>query len=203
MATGYTAAIKDGITFETFLLTCARAFGACITMKEEPLTTPIPDKFEPDTYNSRALTSAKERLNTLKNISIKEAELHAIREYRAAIKEKEEALTARNDLLQKYQDMLVEVKAWQPPSLNHLDLKEFMIKQITDSIAFDCNPTSFYMNGTPQFTGQEWLTRETKKALHNIDYYATEQKKEIAKVEKQNLWLQQLRNSLPSYTGGK
>lgn len=45
MPTGYTAAIKYGITFKEFALDCARNFGACISMRDEPRETPIPDEF--------------------------------------------------------------------------------------------------------------------------------------------------------------
>ncbi|KKK60691.1 hypothetical protein LCGC14_3021870, partial [marine sediment metagenome] len=31
MPTGYTACIKDGISFEKFVMQCARAMGACVT----------------------------------------------------------------------------------------------------------------------------------------------------------------------------
>lgn len=40
MPTGYTDAIKDGISFNQFILSCARAFGALITMRDEPSSVP-------------------------------------------------------------------------------------------------------------------------------------------------------------------
>jgi len=44
MPTGYTAEIYEGekeVTFEKFALTCARAFGACITIRDEPMSASI------------------------------------------------------------------------------------------------------------------------------------------------------------------
>lgn len=35
MPTGYTSSIKDGISFENFVLKCARNFGACIAWRKE------------------------------------------------------------------------------------------------------------------------------------------------------------------------
>jgi hypothetical protein len=35
MPTGYTDKIKDGISFEEFVLSCARQFGACISMRDD------------------------------------------------------------------------------------------------------------------------------------------------------------------------
>lgn len=36
MPTGYTADIKDGIDFKTYAMNCARAFGACVMLRDEP-----------------------------------------------------------------------------------------------------------------------------------------------------------------------
>ena len=47
MPTGYTAPIKDGISFNDFMWGCARAFGALIMMRDDPPGTPIPERFEP------------------------------------------------------------------------------------------------------------------------------------------------------------
>lgn len=48
MPTGYTADIKDGISFETYAMNCARAFGACVSLRDKPSGGKvIPDAFEP------------------------------------------------------------------------------------------------------------------------------------------------------------
>ena len=51
MPTGYTCHIEDGTvtTLRQYALTCARAFGACASMRDEPLTVLPPSKVEPDT----------------------------------------------------------------------------------------------------------------------------------------------------------
>ena len=42
MPTGYTAIIEDdpNCTFEQYLMRCARAFGATVTMRDDPLDKP-------------------------------------------------------------------------------------------------------------------------------------------------------------------
>ena len=64
MATGYTHAIEKGISFETFALTCARAFGACINLRDEPGSTlPTVDNIVDDTpYHKESLAEANQRL---------------------------------------------------------------------------------------------------------------------------------------------
>jgi hypothetical protein len=37
MPTGYTAAIGEGIEFDKFVMQCARAMGACVMMRDEPI----------------------------------------------------------------------------------------------------------------------------------------------------------------------
>lgn len=55
MPTGYTSPLYEGkeISFEQFALRCARNFGALVMMREEPLDTPIPEKFNPCEYCKR------------------------------------------------------------------------------------------------------------------------------------------------------
>lgn len=64
MPTGYTAPIYEGkqITFPEFAMQCARAFGALIDMRDDPMDSPIPDAFVPDTYHARELVKAREQL---------------------------------------------------------------------------------------------------------------------------------------------
>ena len=59
MPTGYTAKLMEqGQTFPEFIMSCARAFGALIMMRDDPANAPIPEKFEPSDYHVRALKKA-------------------------------------------------------------------------------------------------------------------------------------------------
>lgn len=67
MATGYTHPVAEGTVtdFATFALDCARAFGALITIRDDPPGTPIPDEFTPSTWNAEAKEGAEARLAEL------------------------------------------------------------------------------------------------------------------------------------------
>ncbi|MBO6267553.1 MAG: hypothetical protein J6N19_00245, partial [Clostridium sp.] len=80
MPTGYTCFIEDGkiTTAKGFLLLCARAFGACIEMRDEPLSEPIPEKFNGDDTYRLWLEDAKTELSKLKAMS--QDEVHAANE---------------------------------------------------------------------------------------------------------------------------
>lgn len=53
MPTGYTHGVQDGTVteFRDFALICARAFGATILMRDDPMDAPIPDEFQSSTYH--------------------------------------------------------------------------------------------------------------------------------------------------------
>ena len=88
MPTGYTLDLYDvkDITFEEFALRCARAFGALISMRDEPIDAPIPERFEPSDYHLKELEKAKKRLKEVKKWNEETAEQEAVRAYQEALK---------------------------------------------------------------------------------------------------------------------
>jgi hypothetical protein len=139
MATGYTVAIADGISFGKFAMNCARAFGYLVAMRDDPFDAPIPDEFKPTGYHAERLEELNEQLAELRSMSLKDASRTSREEFNAAVKEREESIRKNNDLKQKYDAMLAAVERWQPPTTEHQGLKDFMIRQITESIRFDCS----------------------------------------------------------------
>jgi hypothetical protein len=60
MPTGYTAKLYDGDQkFQDFAMECARAFGALIEMRDEPMNAKIPETFEPSEHHVNGLERAK------------------------------------------------------------------------------------------------------------------------------------------------
>lgn len=194
MPTGYTAEIKDGITFQQFALNCARAFGACITMRDEPSDTPIPDQFEPSDYHAKAMEKARENLAWLQQMPDSEAEREAANEYAGAMQAHQRRLSEAADLQNKYNTMLAQVMAWTPPTSEHAELKEFMIKQIVDSREFDCSTK--YCNEPAKQSGSVWRAAKISDAQHNLEYHTKENMREIERVNQRNEWVRNLRESL-------
>ena len=114
MPTGYTAAIAYDISFEDFVMRCARAMGACIDMKEDSLVTPIPKKFEVSSYYSNKLTEAKKELKRLEQISIEKAEVEVQKERNKILQYNKKQITKRNQLRDKYLAMRRKVRQWRP-----------------------------------------------------------------------------------------
>ena len=87
MPTGYTCDVVSGKidTFEKFALQCARAFGATITMRDDPFDAPIPEKFEPSDYNLKRLIEVKHELKRLQSLTAEQIEAECEAEYNAKV----------------------------------------------------------------------------------------------------------------------
>jgi len=82
-----------------------------------------------------------------------------------------ERIKKNKDLLIKYQYMLKKANEWQPPTSDHIKLKDFMIQQISESIKHDCYYDDKYIqNNMPkQLTGNEWIQKHVNMKLINIE----------------------------------
>ena len=202
MPTGYTAPIAEGITFERYAMTCARAFGATILLRDEPLSDDIPE-FKASDYHAKALTIQIELLKRLEAMPKEEAAKEAAEEYQREIAVHEKRARESDDLRKKYEAMLVEVAGWQPPTTEHIELKKFMRTQIEESIKFDCH--DYAEEEAPNKPdASAWRTTAIEDAKRKISYHADEQLKENERTASRNKWVRELRESLrtPAPTGG-
>ena len=198
MPTGYTAAIGEGITFKNFIMQCARAFGACIEMRDDPADKPIPDEFKPSDYSERQLAEANNRVAKLKAMTDAECAKEAKSEYEKSVKHHRDGIAKDAALKSKYEAMLAEVEAWTPPSNDHVGLKTFMRDQITESIRFDCGG-NYHQDALKQLrvmTGKEWRQSEIAKALKDISYHSKAQSEENERAASRTQWVRQLRESI-------
>ena len=92
--------------------------------------------------------------------------------------------------------MLIQVKKWQTPSEDHLELKIFMTNQIEQSIKFDCSSDYWERQGIQRLTGQQWIDEQIQKCLKDIVYHKKEYTEEVHRTNGRNLWINQLRRSL-------
>lgn len=196
MPTGYTAKIAEGITFNEFVMICARGMGALIMMRDESFDAPIPERFEPSDYHATKQVAAELELNRLRNMSLDMAEEAAHTEFMEESERHTKTIQKNDDLRQKYEAMLAQVLAWHPPTSDHEGMKKFMVEQITGSIDFDCDNKYYRDNAPKRINGTEWLTKKIASARHNIDYHRKEHEKEIERTENRNVWLKALRDSL-------
>lgn len=193
MPTGYTADVGEGkTTFEEFVLTCARAFGATIMQRDEPID--VPPRIVPmSDYHERALTEAKNALAELRNMTDEDFELAAEREFLQATSEYHKRLDENKRIEDNYRSMLSKVKNWDAPTEDHQNLKQFMIEQLESSIDFDCK----YVPTKPTLLSADEYKRKRKESvLNNIEYHKVEAKKERERYEMRKNWIVELYRSL-------
>lgn len=197
MPTGYTNCIKDDISLRDFILRCSRAMGALIMMRDDPADAPIPESFEPSKYHTEKLVGLEKELAELKSMDDAQLNACAEDEYNNAVSDNEKYLREKISLKERYNKMLSAVNSWEPPTQEHFGLKSFMQEQIKGSIDFDCD-TSYYDNKSiTKLTGQQWKESRLKTLLKDIAYHTHENGKEVSRTESRNLWIKQLRESLP------
>lgn len=195
MPTGYTADVQSGkvIKFADFAMQCARAFGALVTMRDEPTGAQIPERFVPSKYNKERLAEAKKQLTALERMSPSEIETARDQEFADAMAYFEKREKERIEQKERYEAMLAQVRAWMPPSTDHADMKKFMEEQLIDSIDFDCG----HPLGQPEkMTAKAWHEEALRKARWNVEYHSKEWAQEQERVAKRNEWLRLLRESL-------
>lgn len=195
--TGYTAPIADGIDFKDFIMQCARAFGALVTMRDEPMDAEIPEEFKPSDWHKDKLAEAEADYEKYKAMGLEEATVASKEEYQDELDHRKESIRKDGELKGKYLSMLAKVKAWQPPTPDHQGLKDFMVKQIEESIDFDCNHDDFYKRHPVVLKpAKEWLADKINFCLRDIAYHTREMQAEEQRCAERTAWVQALRKSL-------
>lgn len=193
MPTGYTYPVCEGkITeFPDFAMSCARAFGALIMMRDEPSDAPIPEEFRPSDYNSKRLEESRERLAKLNAMTTAEAVTACETAFAeaSASHEKYEAECVASDA--RLKAMLAKVDRWEPPTASHVEMKKFMIDQLATSLRGSYRPIP-----PAKLEPTEWHRSEIEKAMKDIGYHAEAQAQEIERAAGRTEWIKQLRASL-------
>lgn len=197
MPTGYTSDIYEDkeVTLRDFILRCARGMGALVMMRDDPLDAPIRE-FEPSDYHAKAIAATRARLDALADMRADEIERQAEGAHAKAFDLWRQRRDERLVLRDRYEAMLNEVKAWQPPTPDHEGLRKFMVEQLEESIRFDCS-SKFDEPPVREPTGA-WFTQQVQKAQHDLDYHVEENAKEVARTAERNAWVRALKESLPS-----
>lgn len=195
MPTGYTETLcKQEQTFKEFALGCARAFGACIDLRDSS-SKDIPEEF---TINKHYIEThdeyCKERdrlldMSPAEQIHYGEtARKDDANIYNKLLDEKEEAN-------QRLLEMTFKVMEWNPPTENHEQLKEFMLDQIKVST----EDTDYYYEQLDKIknTGPlEYYNKHLKNLERLIESYLKDHGKEVERTTRNNEWVKQLRDSL-------
>lgn len=195
--TGYTSPVQNGkiTTLRELAMYCARAFGACIDMRDEPMDKPVPDRFEPRTsYYDEKIAEERALIAELSNLSAQECERRAIADHADRLDSHKRYLAEKEQSRQRYQSMSDQVAAWRVPE-ELSELRAFMLQQLGQSIDFDCS-TKYVPSEPAVRSGAAWLAETLAETRRNLAYHEEHRAAEIRHTEERNQWLVLLRASL-------
>lgn len=197
MPTSYTAPVKDGeITeFKDFAKRCARAFGALISIRDEPLSSDIPERLITPDYYYDNLTKAQRELRKFERMTDKELDQIRHDEHKSNLKQHFERQKEEQRTKKRYDDMLEKARAWKPPTEDHKELKSFMIEQLNESKKFDCG---YYDNKPPPNLKpfDEWKQDRLKTLTDNVNRQIKSLEEEQERVRNRNKWIKVFLESL-------
>lgn len=197
MPTGYTVLVGEGkvTEFRQFAMDCARAFGANIMLRDEGGGGEMIRDYEPAPFYANRAKDAKKAIDLLSALSDEECERRANAAYHEAEQHRYQTLAEYAATRERYEAMLAKVKAWTPPTPEHVGLRDFMVDQLERSIRFDCS-TEFHQRPTERMTGKQWRDSNLARAKQDLEYYEREYAKECERVAGANAWNKALRESL-------
>lgn len=194
MPTGYTYPVCEGkITeFPEFAMSCARAFGALITMRDDPVDATIPDEIKPETtyYDDRIAADMK-RMGEIQAMTYAEADAAATATHQEALASRAKYLADKDSEATRINAMMAKVRAWHPPTPDHVEMKKFMIDQLTISL-----PGSYTPEIPALLDGITWRAKEIDRLADAVVYAKTERAKEIERARGRTEWVKALRASL-------
>lgn len=196
MPTGYTAELMEkGLPFRTFVLQCARAFGACVMQRDEGMES-LPRKQTPSDYYAKAVKKAKAELKRLEAMSPAKQEEYGD-ELRADARSRAlQMLAKEREENRRLEAMATQVRAWEPPTDEHKGLKDFMLEQIKIS-RHDEAWAEKYVREAEEKTPMAYYIEALSKAMRDVPYYEEEQRKEEGRTDDRNEWIDRLYRSLP------
>lgn len=194
--TGYTgSAFGKRMNFNQFAMTCARAFGALIEMRDDRLDAPIPQELTPSEHHKGEAQSSRLELAALCKMNESERLAHGEKLKMAAVDSINKSIqdTSEVDYLRS---LLPGINAWVPPSADHVEMKKFMLQQVCDSIKWSEHDWTDQLASAKSKTPLDYFNDDKKSAAKNIVYHDEEWAKELDRTAKRNLWIKQLRESL-------
>lgn len=194
MPSCYTAKIEDdpNYTFQQFVWSCARGFGALIMMRDEPHGTPIPLSGIPSgsdsCYHQERLKEAKGELKRFREMTEKQWADFLNTDYENRLQQYHEHTEKVRIVHDRYAKMRAAVADWFPPTKEHDNFKEFMINQIDESLEYTSMPE------TPNRASAEEFIESAK---WDVDYHSKRIKEDSDCRKSRSEWIVALDQSVP------
>ena len=213
MPSGFTYKLCEGEqSFPEFVWDCVRAMGAFIHMRDDGgnASLRLPEKDFCDRGSKEkveerraALRKEDRELRELKAKTPEQIEIDFENYKEKQIAEYEESLAKVTPIRNRLEAMRSQVMDWQAPSIEHEGLKEFMLKQLEETIKWDGQP---HPRERPTFpaTAAEWHQEEIR---HQERYVARTKELLEEEINSPDLtqdhidWIKALIDSVPPPPG--
>lgn len=201
MASGYTYGIIDGSisTFEQFAIRCTRAF--LYHMRDEPANAEYKEK-EPSEYYKELGKEARKELSEILELTEQEIMDRETKNIQESIKSYSESLKKKREQELVLKEFLQKAKEYSPPTKEHKGIAEFMVKQLEETIRFDCDHSYYEKSITDleeslKTINVVLLREELIRAKENqIVLCRKSYEEEVESVERHNKWYKEFINSL-------
>ncbi|MCH8297513.1 MAG: hypothetical protein IH873_05555 [Chloroflexi bacterium] len=126
------------------------------------------------------------------NSNLVEAEINAEAEYVKECRYREQYRRQWTEELARYHAMLEQVNAWEPPTADHVELKNSMVEHLTIHVQRD----AFILEEPVRRSGEQWLAVNRESAARSVafDRKAISERRKTAASE--NAWVVALYDSL-------
>lgn len=196
MPSGLTYKINSGedMTLRGFALKCVTQLGAgyfatCQGEKEMPLDkAPV---LKVSNYHQEQLSDAEKDIAFWNEVKDNQREKQKLYDEYIQKKRSEDIDRDKRQaaIKERYITMIKKVEAWNLPD-EYKSLKDLMLKQLNDSLDFDCPERNRNEERLP--TIDEWLKCQIESAEWSIEYHTKEYEKEKAHTEDINKYLKGL-----------
>jgi hypothetical protein len=166
-------------------------------MRDEPLDAPIPESFKPAPFYQDKIKAIESEYEKLQKLSSDEINQMIEKEFVKRRDSLDKQLAERKAMKHRYESMLEEAKTWEPPTSDHSGLKDFMVKQLTESIEYDCDLewVEKDLKELVFLSEREWMSSKIKSLNKDLAYYRKAYAEEVERVSNRNLWITELRDS--------
>lgn len=202
-ANGYVHNLVDqNQTFEEFMISCAKGFGAVIMMRDmdgdEEIT--IKNISESSDYHLNEIAQAEKELTRLQNMSSEERALYGETTRQKEIESINECMATRRAELDICKNTLSKVKSWTPPTDDHISYKDTIVKWMEETLKNEeMGPDSYYEKERKLLQKSSPMSiyqRDVQQIKEDIVYHDEALAKEKARNAERISWTSALFKSL-------
>ena len=205
MPSGLTYKIHDGtdMSLRDFALTCVRQLGAGYRVTDGGEKEMPRDKapvLEVSDYHIKQREAAEKELEHWLEVKNNPEECRRLY-LKAHEKRADDNAEIEKDKLEikaRYQKMIGKVESWDVPS-RYDSLKDLMLRQLNQSIEWDCKPYSPSPAEEKVETVDEWIDGLIEHTKWSIDYHKEQYAKEQESIAETNAYIKGLYDAIDKF----